>query len=220
MRCLRRWLGIPLRRAVRRAGPPARAQRCDGLPLAVAVAVAAAIAIGAAASAGAEPRCFTVDPARSQVEFRIRVFGLFSPGGRFERIAGTVAFDPQRWQSLVVVVRIAVDSLESRPRFWRDELLGARFFDQASFPTITFAGTRAERTGPGSGVAYGALTLRGITRPISLQARLAPAPDALEIDADSSVRRSEFGLGGVLPLASEDVAVRMHLRATPGACGG
>ena len=216
MRCLRRWLGTPLRVLTRCTQPRAGVRRATGLPLAAVVA----IAIVTASAAGAEPRCYAVDAARSQVEFRIRVFGLFRPGGRFDRIDGTVLFDRQHWETLVVTVRIAVDGLEGRPRFWRDELLGARFFDRARYPTITFAGTHAERTGPASGVAYGSLTLRGITRPIALRARLAPAADALEIDADSSVRRSEFGLGGVLPLASEEVAVQMHLRATPAACGG
>ena len=71
--------------------------------------VVVAIAIVTASAAGAEPRCYAVDAARSQVEFRIRVFGLFSPGGRFDRIDGTVLFDRQHWETLVVVVRIAVD---------------------------------------------------------------------------------------------------------------
>jgi polyisoprenoid-binding protein YceI len=202
MRCLRRWLPNLPRVPTRRAA-----------------AAAAAVAIVTAAAAAAAPRCYTIDAARSEVEFRIRVFGLFSPGGHFGRMAGSVVFDPEHWETLAVVVRIPVDGLESRPRFWREELLGARFFDRANYPTIAFAATHAERTGPASGIAYGSLTLRGITRPIVLRARLAPAPDALEIDADTSVRRSEFGLGGVLPLASEEVAVGMHLRATPGGCG-
>jgi polyisoprenoid-binding protein YceI len=181
---------------------------------------ASAVALATAAGpAGAAARCFSVDAAQSQVDFRIRVFGFFSPGGRFQRIAGTVVFDPQHWETLKVVIRIAVEGLESRPRFWRDELLGPRFFDRVRYPSITYEGTHAEQTGPESGVMLGSLTLRGTTRPVPLRTRLAPAPDVLEIAAEASVRRSDFGFGGVLPLASDEVAITMHLRAAPVDCG-
>jgi polyisoprenoid-binding protein YceI len=171
-----------------------------------------------AVPAGAAPRCFTVDAARSDVEFRLRVFGFFSPGGHFDRIAGTVKFDPQHWEALTVSIRIAVAALESRPRFWRDELLGPRFFDQSRYPRIEFTGASARQTGPDAGIVSGTLTLRGITRPVALRARIVPGAGALQIEAQTGVRRSDFGLGGVLPLASEDVTIVLHLRAAAEAC--
>jgi len=57
-------------------------------------------------------------------------------------------------------------------------------------------------------------------RPVTLKARLTNATGALDIDAGTSVRRSDFGLGGVLPLASDAVTISLHLRATPGHCDG
>jgi polyisoprenoid-binding protein YceI len=183
------------------------------------LAVALALA-GPAGAAGAAPACYTVDATRSQVEFRIHLFGFLSPGGRFDRVTGGVAFDPQHWDTLSVSIRIAVDSLESRPGFWHDELLGPRFFDRARFPDIAFDGQRAQQNGPDAGLAYGALTLRGITRPVTLVARLVTAGGMLDIDAETSVRRSDFGLGGVLPLASDAVSIALHLHATPGNCDG
>ncbi len=183
----------------------------------VAVALTLATPAGAAL---AVPGCYTVDDTRSQVQFRIRFFGFFSPGGRFERVVGTVSFDPEHWDTLAVSIRIAVDSLESRPGFWHDELLGPHFFDHARFPWIAFDGRRAEQNGPNAGLAHGALALRGITRAVTLRARLVTTEAALDIDAETSVRRSDFGLGGVLPLASDEVSIALHLRATPGSCGG
>jgi polyisoprenoid-binding protein YceI len=171
-----------------------------------------------AGAAVAAPGCYAVDGTRSQVEFHIRYLGFFSPGGRFDRVAGTVSFDPERWDALAVSIRIGVDGLESRPRFWRNELLGPRFFDHARYPDIAFDGRHAERTGPDAGLAFGALTLRGITRPVALRTRLVVAAGALDVDADTTVRRSDFGLGGVLPLASDDVSIVLHLRAIPRRC--
>lgn len=195
-------------RPFRRRQPPAGAR----------ILVSTLLLAVPAGTAVAAPGCYTVDGARSQVEFRIRYFGFFSPGGRFDQVAGTVTFEPARWDALAVSIRISVDSLDSRPRFWRDELLGPRFFDHARFSDITFDGRRAEQTGPDAGRVFGALTLRGITQPVTLRAHLAAAPAALDIDADTSVRRSDFGLGGVLPLASDEVSIVLHLRAVPGSC--
>jgi polyisoprenoid-binding protein YceI len=183
----------------------------------VAAALLASAAPGVVDAAG---HCYVVDANRSQVEFRLRYFGFFSPGGRFGHVAGTVRFDPERWESLAVSIRIDVDSLESRPRFWHDELLGAHFCDRARYPEIGFDGRRAEQTGPGTGLAFGTLTLRGVTRPVTLRARLAPAGDELDVDAETSVSRAEFGLGGVLPLASDEVSIALHLRAGAAGCGG
>jgi polyisoprenoid-binding protein YceI len=173
-----------------------------------------------AGTAQATPGCYAVDATRSRVEFRIRYFAFFSPGGRFDRVAGRVNFDPEHWDALAVSIRIDVESLESRPRFWRDELLGPRFFDHARYPGISFDGNRAEQTGPDAGRAYGALTLRGNTRPVTLRAHVAAASGALDIDAETSVLRSDFGLGGVLPLASDEVTIALQLHAIPASCDG
>jgi polyisoprenoid-binding protein YceI len=205
----------------RRTGPKvaprperAAAGRAGGI---AAILAALLLAPGTAAAA---PRCYAVDSASSRVDFRIRLFGLFSPGGRFRRVAGTVVFDPDHWDALAVSVRISVGDMESRPRFWRDELLGPRFFDHARYPQISFAATRAEQTAPSAGLAYGEVTLRGTTRPVVLRARLQPSDEALEIEADTALKRSDFGLGGVLPLASDEVTIALSLHTTPGDCEG
>ena len=174
---------------------------------------ALAIALGAGGPATAAPQRFEVDGAQSHVDFRIRYLGLFSLGGRFSQVTGVIVFDPDHWETLEVTIQMPVDSLETRPQFWRSELLGPRFFDGVRYPTIRFDAAGGERTGTANGEASGALTLHGTTGPVRLRARFSAATGAIEIEGETRLARSAFGLGTTLPFASDEVAVTLRIRA-------
>ena len=95
-----------------------------------------------------------IDVAHSYVEFQIRYLGLFTFGGRFSGLAGTLVFDKDHWDTLESQIEIPVDTLQARPSLWRATLLGPVYFDESHFPTIEFAATHAERTGPTTGEAF------------------------------------------------------------------
>jgi polyisoprenoid-binding protein YceI len=174
---------------------------------------ALAAAIGAVRPVCAAPQRFAIDATQSSVDFRIRYLGLFSLGGRFSHVTGVVVFDPDHWESLEVAIEIPLESLESRPEFYRNELLGPHFFDRRRYPTIDFRAAGAERTGPATGEATGDLTLHGATRPVKLRARIVAMDGALEVDGETHLARSAFGLGATLPFGSDEVTVTMRIRA-------
>ena len=176
-------------------------------------ALAATVAIAATGSAAAAPQLFTIDSASSTVDFRLRYLGLFTPGGRFSRVTGAIALDPTRPDSVAVTIQIPVDSLESRPEFWRSELLGPRFFDTNRYPVMEFHADHVPRTGPSGGEAAGRLTLHGVTGPVRLRAHVTASAGALEIAGETRISRSAFGLGATLPLASDQVTVTLRIRA-------
>ena len=163
----------------------------------------------------AQPAAYRIDIAHSEVNFDVHSLGVFTYGGRFSRFTGTVTLDPSHWESLQLNVQIPVDSLQSRPAIWRGSLLGPRFFDAARHPSISFSAMQAERTGPGSAQATGNLTIRGITRPLSLSIGAAPDGRAIDIDTETKLKRSDFGLGGMLPFTSDVVTVVLRLRILP-----
>jgi polyisoprenoid-binding protein YceI len=163
----------------------------------------------------AAPIPYQIDTVRSEVNFGVQCFGFFKYGGRFSRFSGNVVLDPSHWETLQLTVNIPVDSLESRPRLWRRVLLGPAFFDSVHYPSIAFGAMNATRTGRTSAEATGNLTIRGTTRPLRLAILAAPNADALEVNAETTLKRSDFGLGGVLPFASDDVTVVLRLRLLP-----
>ena len=78
------------------------------------------------------------------------------------------------------------------------DMRSSRFFDVARFPTISFVSKRVAATGAGTFRIDGSLTMRGITRPLTLTARRAAADgDGAEharYEASGRFRRSEFGM--------------------------
>jgi polyisoprenoid-binding protein YceI len=87
-------------------------------------------------------------------------------------------------------------SLDTKHAKRDKHLHGADFFDADNHPEITFAVRGAELRDGDSVHVTGQLTVRGISRPTSLTARLTNAgADALTLDAEFSVDRDQFGLG-------------------------
>jgi polyisoprenoid-binding protein YceI len=183
------------------------------VPAARIAGLALVVALGAAGPSRAAPQRFAIDAAQSRVDFRVRYLGLFTLGGRFSHVTGVVTFDPAQWETLEVAIQIPVETLETRPEFWRGEVLGPRFFDSRRYPTIGFSAAGAERMGPATGEAGGALALHGVAGPVRLRARITATPGVLEVDGETRLSRSAFGLGTTLPFASDEVTVTLHIRA-------
>jgi polyisoprenoid-binding protein YceI len=176
---------------------------------------AAGAALVLASAACAAPATYKIDIAHSEVNFGVQCFGFFKYRGRFSRFNGDVSLDPNHWETLKLSINIPVDSLDSRPRLWRRALLGPEFFDSAHYPSIEFGAMNASRTGLTSAEATGKLTIRGTTRPLRLTIVAAPDAEAIEVNTETTLKRSDFGLGGVLPFASDDVTVFLRLRLLP-----
>ena len=181
------------------------------------VRLAAAALLAMPTTGTAAPVRYNVDVTRSRVDFKIRYLGIFMLGGQFNGVVGTAVFDSDRWETLAVGIRVPVNGLETRPSFWRGELLGPHFFDSAHYPAIEFSTTRTARTGNGTADAWGNLTVRSVTRPVLLKARVGLESDAVAVtvEAEAQLQLSAFGLGGVVRFASDDVAIVLHLRMVP-----
>ena len=94
--------------------------------------------------------------------------------------------------------RIPVDTPSGR---LADELKGPGVFDSTQFGSASFRSTSVTRTGPNTGRITGDLTIKNITKPVTLDATFNggeqnPMNDsyAIGIRATASIRRSDFGL--------------------------
>ena len=92
----------------------------------------------------------------------------------------------------------------------------AALFDAARYPEITFTSTRVEAAGADRLKITGDLTIKGITRPVVLDATLngrgehpMAGREAIGFDATTTVKRSEFGLGYAVPAVSDEVVLRI-----------
>ncbi|HMU62207.1 MAG TPA: YceI family protein [Gemmatimonadales bacterium] len=184
--------------------------------------------VGLAAQAPEAPPLPTwnIDVAHSEVTFRIRHF-MSRVSGTFTDWSGTIQGDPANWSSGTVAVIINVASIDTRNDRRDADLRSGRFFAVDSFPTITFVGRTVAQVGDSLTIT-GDLTMRGVTKPVTLKgAVLGVMPGERPragFEVTTTLNRLEYGvvynrvLEGGGTMLGDDVEVRINveaLRQTP-----
>jgi len=91
--------------------------------------------------------------------------------GHFKDVHGTLEFDPDNPRATSVEVTIDARKLWSGEPARDEHLRGADFLDVEHHPTITFRGSEVEVVGATEGRVRGELTIRGVSRPVTLNVR-------------------------------------------------
>jgi polyisoprenoid-binding protein YceI len=149
---------------------------------------------------------WVLDPRRSSIALKTKVMGLIPVNGVFREFTGSGTIRPGGQVSGTVTVAAA--SIDTRNARRDTHLRSADFFDSASHPDITFTADGVRPGGPGAAVT-GALTIRGQTRPLTVDATVSVRGDGeVELDAAGPVDRAAFGLTwNALGLASMRILV-------------
>jgi polyisoprenoid-binding protein YceI len=157
---------------------------------------------------------WTVDPLDTTVGFSIRHFMVTNVRGVFERVEGTVEYDPRRPKDTVVNVTIPVASINTRDARRDAHLRDADFFDAERFPTMSFRSTLVATGADGRLTLTGDLSLRGITRPVILAVSEVTSAQKdhngvprIGASATGKIRRSDFGITYNLMLDAGGVAL-------------
>lgn len=114
------------------------------------------------------PGTYRVDPAHTDVGFRIRHLGISSVDGRFSDVQGTVTFG-ESLGYLQAEATIQVNSIDSRNSERDEHLRSDEFFDAENHSTITFKSTNVQPLGGGRFRMTGDLTMKDVTRSIDLE---------------------------------------------------
>ena len=109
-----------------------------------------------------------MDPMDTTVGFSIRHFMVTYVRGVFEKVQGTVEYDPRRPQDTVVRIAIPVASVNTHEPQRDAHLRDPDFFYVEKFPTMSFCSTEVATREGGGMTLMGDLTLRGVTRPVVL----------------------------------------------------
>ena len=140
-----------------------------------------------------------VDPARSELAFRVRRL-VSTVRGRFARWSGTVSVDTSDWMTAQVEIDIETASIDTGDPDRDARLRAPDFFAADSFPVTTFRSTRIERADGGRILLHGTLSLHGVTRPVSLDVTRfdvqagANGRHAATITAHGTIDRTSFGV--------------------------
>ena len=160
---------------------------------------------------------YSLDKQHTYVNFSIDHLGLSKIIGRFNTIDGSLDFDPENLTELSLQGVIDATSVDVNNTDLEEALQGSDWFSTAQFPQITFESTTVEAGTDGNLAINGDFTMRGITRPITLNARFNGGADnfitrkyTLGFSASTTIKRSDFGIDTWTALIGDDVEVTLH----------
>ncbi|MCF2574370.1 YceI family protein [Brevibacterium sp. UCMA 11754] len=114
---------------------------------------------------------WVIDPAHTRLGFSSRHAMVSRIRGAFNTVEGKVVV-AEDLSKTEVTITIDVDSVDTRTPDRDAHLRSADFFDVENYPTITFKSTGVDEVEEGSYIVNGDLTIRDITRPVSVPLEL------------------------------------------------
>ena len=132
--------------------------------------IAALLIVGFTATALAKEN-YKFDPSGSTIGFSVHQF-LGTTNGKFTRFSGKIDVDREHPENSSVMAQIDVRSIDTQIKKRDDHLRSPEFFNVEKFPQITFKSRSVKPTGPQSGDISGDLTMHGVTRTVTLHAKL------------------------------------------------
>jgi polyisoprenoid-binding protein YceI len=112
---------------------------------------------------------YQIDPAHSSAQFKVRHMMIANVKGEFDKVSGTVNFDPAQPADSTIEASIEVASVSTRDEQRDAHLKSADFFDVEKFPTITYKSRKVTATGSDSFTVVGDLTIHGVTKEVDLK---------------------------------------------------
>jgi polyisoprenoid-binding protein YceI len=161
---------------------------------------------------------WTVDPAHSNVEFSAKHLGIATVRGAFNEFEGTFEVGEDgsaRARGTVEVVSIDTNE-DQRDTHLRSE----DFFHAEVHPQLSFESTEIRAVDEDAFLIHGDLTMRGVTRPIVLEAELQGTEidpwgnERVALEARGQLNRRDWGMTFNQALGSGNMLVSDKIKLT------
>jgi polyisoprenoid-binding protein YceI len=160
---------------------------------------------------------YQVDPSHTQVTWKVNHMGFSMLQGQFGASGGTLTLDPAKPAAAKVEISFDMTQLTTTAPAFTKHLNSPDFFDTAKFGTARFVSTSVTPGANNTATIAGNLTVKGITKPVTLQAHLIgagsnPMNKKLNVGfhATAKIKRSDFGAGMAAPVVSDDVDLEIN----------
>jgi len=159
------------------------------------------LAVSLTASVRAAVETYAIDPVHSSIGFSLRHFVAKVPG-TFTKFTGTLTLDRADLSKSSAEATIEVGSVSSANDKRDEHLRAADFFNVAQFPSASFKSTAWKKTGENTYAISGNLTVRGVTKPVVLNATHLGFGDGMGgaklvgWEATTTLNRKDFGVSG------------------------
>ncbi|HPE44200.1 MAG TPA: YceI family protein [Bacteroidales bacterium] len=145
-------------------------------------------------------KTWTIDPAHSEVQFKVKHLVISTVTGSFDRFSGQLETSSDDFTPATINFEAEVDSINTNNADRDNHLKSADFFDAANYPKISFVSESFEKTGESTYKLTGNFTMRGTTKKITLDVEHGGVMTdpygntKAGFELQGKVSRKEFGL--------------------------
>ena len=181
--------------------------------------VSALIFTVTASAALAAPETYVVDGSHTYPRFSYSHLGFSTQLSRFNTTTGKVVFDKAA-KTGSVDIEIDAKSVDTGSTLFNQHIQGEDFLDTAKYPKAMFKSTNVVFEGDKPAKIEGNLTIKGVTKPVTLTVtsfQAMPHPmqkkDAIGANAYTTIKRSEFNAGKYAPNVGDEVRIDIAIEA-------
>lgn len=160
---------------------------------------------------------YVFDKKHTEVRFTWNHFGLSRTAAFFKNYDGELTFDEAAPEKSALTVKIDAKSVQAMSLGAETFLSAPDWLSTEKFPEITFKTTKIEKTGEKTGKIIGDLTMKGVTKPVTLDATLNFKGEhpfskkaSIGVSAKTTVKRSDFAMGNYAPAVSDEVEISIE----------
>jgi len=199
--------------------------RSNLLKLAAAGAVALSLAAGGVVAQAqltknpAEVRAgaYKLDSSHGKITWSVSHLGFSTYTGQFVNVSAELNLDPANPSAGTLTATIPLTDVAPNDDALKGHLQTPDFFDTANHPTATFRSTAitVDSDDPTEAEVAGELTLKGVTRPVTLEVKFNQAGPFMNgyrvgFDGETTIKRSEFGIDYGVQMGLSD-EVELHI---------
>jgi polyisoprenoid-binding protein YceI len=177
------------------------------------VAQSAMTRVPAEVQAGA----YKLDSSHGKITWSVDHLGFSKYYGQFVNVSAELTLDPANPAASTLTATIPLTDVAPNDDGLKRHLQTADFFDTANHPVATFRSTRivVDPSDPDEATVHGELTLRGVTRPVTMEVdfnQAGPTRGGYKagFDGEATIRRSDFGITYALPGVSDEVELHIE----------
>lgn len=161
---------------------------------------------------------YQVDPGHTQVVFAYDHMGFSNNLGIISESTGTLTLDPKNVAASKVSIEVPIANIRTGVAKLDEHLMKPEFFDATKFPKATFVSTGVKADGPTSAEITGNLTVKGVTKPVTLDAdfygagkapAMAGGKENVGFVATATVKRSDFNMGYGVPMVGDQIELKI-----------
>ena len=165
--------------------------------------IPAGVFCGERNSAHATAGTYAIDGDHSAVLARVSHIGYSYSVFRFDRVSGTLTWDPAAVARSTLSVSVKIESITSNVKDFASQLAGDKFLNAPRFPEATFVSSAFRQTDATSGKVDGQLTLMGKTAPVTFDVALVGAGKGfggsprIGVTARAWIKPQDFGMPAI-----------------------